>query len=262
LRPAAWTAAALVACALLPARLTAGPAVDQPAAATVSRYPTAEEIAQHTRDYSWILLSKGETTHRNAWGEDAALARRQRHGSEPLLWVRRAGEQLVIRDPAVIARASDVFARMKELESRRAELARQQAELGRRLSEVSATQQAAGMTQNALGALQADTSTRQAAWNAKQPNAGLAPSDAAALQGVQHETADQMRAYEAEARALAGQADALRQPMEDLAKQMQPLARQQQDLGAQMETLAAQAEADMRRLIDEAMAAGKGERVD
>jgi beta-lactamase regulating signal transducer with metallopeptidase domain len=242
-------------------------ASDWPVSADAARrYPTQEEIVKHTRDYAWIILSKDGKMHMNGWGEDAALARRQQRGSEPLLWVRRAGEQFVIRDPDLIARASGAFAKVNELGARQAAVGQRQAELGYRMAEVGAKQGAVGAKQSALGAKQAEISARQAALGAEQARRRQAYGDGqevnrADLEGMQHQASDEMRIYEEQARALAQEMDALRQPMEDLAKQLQPLARQQQDLGAEMETLAAKAEADMRQLIDQAIADGKAERV-
>jgi hypothetical protein len=307
-RRIAWTAVALVACALLPIRLTARAAAspnaapsmpviaamahesapvaviaqdsdvpvhaapvehaseDQPVVADPARrQPTQEEIAKHTRDYSWIILSKNGNMHTNGWGEDAAMAKRQQRGSEPLLWVRRAGEQFVIRDPDLIAKASGAFAEVNALGARQAALGQQQAELGHRMAEAGAKQGAIGAKQSALGAKQAEISARQAALGAEQARQQAygegQEANRADFEGMQHEASDQMRIYEERARALAQEMDALRQPMEDLARQMQPLARQQQDLGAQMETLVAKAEGDIRQLIDRAIADGKAERV-
>jgi hypothetical protein len=277
-RRLALTAAALAACALLPITLTARPAgpqdtpvpaersgQDQPVVAdSARRHPTPDQIAKHTRDYSWIVLSKDGKMHMNSWGEDAALAKRQQRGSEPLLWVRRAGEQFVIRDPVLIAKASDAFREVNELGARQAAVGQQQAELGHRMSEMGAKQGAIGARQAEMGARQAEISARHAAMSAERAQRAYGETrqpDRADLEGMQHEMSDQMRIYEEQARALAQEMDALRQPMEDLAKQMQPLARQQQDLGAEMETRAAEAEAAIRTLIDQAIADGKAERV-
>jgi beta-lactamase regulating signal transducer with metallopeptidase domain len=310
-RRLAWVAVALVACALLPVRLTARPASYSPGrsasapvapaippdgaraavlaqsahtpapaspareaqgqpvvASPAARYPTPDEIARNTRDYAWIILSKNGKMHMNGWGEDAALARRQQHGSEPLLWARRAGEQFVIRDPALIAKAQDLFEPVSRLGAQQAAVGRQQAALGRREAEMGARQGAIGARQGEIGAEQAAVGAQQAALAAEE--ASIARQQAYGggqmVKAPDHERRyreldAQMKAYEQRAHELEQQMDALRQPMEDLAKQMEPLARQQQDLGAQMETLAAQAEANMRKLIDQAIAEGKAERV-
>ena len=108
---------------------------------------------------SYILMMAGEPGRMMMHGStsDIARARALRTGTEPLLYLRRAGKTFLVRDAATLRQAEAIFKpqaalgeKQAALGSRQAALGARQAELGARQAQLSGRGIAAGTRSEAL----------------------------------------------------------------------------------------------------------------
>jgi bla regulator protein blaR1 len=218
---------------------------------------TRDNWSSSNRDFSWVLLRIGNNVTMSGGSDDVARARRLRNGSEPLLWVRRSGQEYVIRDPVLIAQTLSLFEPVEQIGEQQGEIGARQGEIGRKQGEIGAKQGAVGARQAAIGAEQAAIGAKQAAVGARQAGEGLSDKDNAQLDADMKKLDAEMDALSKKMEALSAEMDAFNQPMEDLSKQMEPLSKQQEELGQQMEAAVSKAEAALKSLVDDAIRAGK-----
>jgi beta-lactamase regulating signal transducer with metallopeptidase domain len=231
--------------AAVPARAARAPQSDTPAVDARHAVP-AHDTLDRT---SWVLFKEGDdSVHMNGNTSDVHAARAARRGREALLWLRHDGREYVVRDAATIGRVREAFEPVEKL-------GRQQAEIGAKQAAIGARQAEVGQKQAEIGAKQAAIGTRQAAIGAKQAAAAALSSDAAReaqLQGLDA----QMESLGREMEALGRDMEKLSKPMEDLSKEMEPLSKEQEKLGEEMESLVEQANADLEKIVVDAISKG------
>lgn len=189
-----------------------------------------------------------------------------RRGDEPLLWFVRDGEEYVVRDPALLARAEAAWQPVMELGRAQGELGGEQGELGGEQGELGAEQGRLGAEQARLAAEQARLAAASTAASLEQAAAEMeGGKDAEArhrLRTERREQAVKMRALAEEERALAESQRALARQQRALAAQQRALAEKQRALAERQREASKQAEAELDRILDEALRTGKAERVD
>ena len=186
--------------------------------------------------FSYVLIRRdGNSTWGSGEMNDFDAARRLRNDRGTDLLITRVDDQrYVIRDPTVVARAFELMGPVEAM-------GRRQSEMGRRQSLV-------GREQSALGARQGQL----AAGIARRAARGESTAD---LERDQRDLEVQMA-------RLQVMQEKLSREQEVLSRKQEPLSSQQQDLGEQQARLGHQLQEDMRRLVREAIDAGKAERVD
>ena len=104
---------------------------------------------------SYIYFADGKgSSMASGSTDDFQWAERYRSGNAPFLYVRDGGAAYVIRDPALLARASQIMRPQQELGKRQGALGAEQGELGRRQGQL-------GAEQGRLGARMSNTSARR-----------------------------------------------------------------------------------------------------
>lgn len=195
-------------------------------------------IAIHEDASEGFALLDGDAAIVNGSNVDLAAARRLQRDGKPALWFRRGDQAYRIDDPAYVKRARDAYAPVGAL-------ARQQGELGARQGALGGKQGALGAQQGMLGARQAQLAT-QRAMLAMQSSRNEGSADAQANRAAQA----------ASARELARQQEKLGQEQRELGRRQAALGEQQAALGQRQHAASRQADAELRKLLDEAIARG------
>lgn len=195
-------------------------------------------IAIHEDAGEGFALLDGDAAIVNGSNVDLAAARRLQRDGKPALWFRRGDQAYRIDDPAYVKRARDAYAPVGAL-------ARQQGELGARQGALGGKQGALGAQQGMLGARQAQLAT-QRAMLAMQSSRNEGSADAQANRAAQA----------ASARELARQQEKLGQEQRELGRRQAALGEQQAALGQRQHAASRQADAELRKLLDEAIARG------
>jgi hypothetical protein len=156
-----------------------------------------------------------------------------RDSKQPVLWFERDGEEYVVRAPAYTSRAHTALQPVMDI-------GREQGKLGAKQGKLGAKQGSYGARMGALGARLGEISAREA----------MARMDG-------RDTEDFSRERES-----------IRADMEELRRAQQPLSQAQRDLGAQQRELghkqreaSKKAEAELQRILDDAIRAGAASRL-
>lgn len=166
--------------------------------------------------------------------EDFEEAKRQTGGGDAL-WLRRGDDRYLIRDPATLRRFDTLFEPV-------ARLGREQGELGKQQGRLGGEQGRLGAEQGVLGQRQARLATA-AAQRGLAGDGDVPASEQRDLDEIaarQRELGDRQRA---------------------LGRQQAELGRQQGALGERQAEASRQVEAALPRLLDDALAAGKAQRL-
>ncbi|WP_017463909.1 M56 family metallopeptidase [Dyella ginsengisoli] len=183
-----------------------------------------------------FALFDGDSVTMSGTDGDIALARHQRKGSEPLLWVRRGDKAYLIRDAATLARAKAIYAPVTAI-------AREQGELGGKQGELGGRQGGLGAQQGALGRQQAELAMERVALIGQKD----ADARSADLQAREHD----LQARQAE----------LGKRQAELGAQQAALGKQQAELGKRQQAASARADREIAQLIDAALAKGTAQSV-
>jgi bla regulator protein blaR1 len=218
-----------------------------------SRTPSSE------RDIRFVYMS-GDTTTMSGSSDDVARARRLRAASEDLLWFAMNGKEYVTRDADVLREMSAIWGAVRDVGEEQSQVGARQSEIGARQSEVGSRQASIGAEQANIGARQAEIGARQAALAARE---AARPTDAERTEiERQWKTLDNdMRALDRQMRELNEKMRALEVPMGDLERDMNARGREMDALGRKMEDAQRKAQADMRALIERAIASGAAQPV-
>lgn len=186
-----------------------------------------------TRDFahSGFALFDHDSVTISGTDSDVAIARSQRRGDEPMLWVRRGNQSYVIRDAGIVARARAIYAPVVAL-------GRQQGELGGKQGELGGRQGGLGAQQGALG----------------QQQAALA-MERAALIG-QHDSAAHMATLQSREQELKARQAELGKQQAELGEQQAALGRQQGKLAKRQQEASVRAHREIDALFDDALAKG------
>ena len=221
-----------------------------------------------------FLLSQGDGHIMSGDRRDMERANRWRRDGEELLWFRRDGREWVIRDAALLARAAELWAPQTALGERQAALGERQAELGEQQAELGRQQAELGAQQAEVAAQQAELSARLAELNARE--ARLSAREHRADEAERRELREQRRQIDAQRDTLTDEMRELHRAIAELGDQQGELGAQQGALGSRQGELGDQqgelgreqgrlariAERELWKLLDEAVAAGRAQRVE
>ncbi len=245
-------------------------------ATTVTRSITTGTGAGYAlvrRDHDGITLI-GDSQDRDA----VRRARQDIDGD--FIWFERDGKDYVLTDPTTVAKARAAWqpldtldTRMQALDARMRPHSERMEALGARMDALSDTRddramdetarrmQELGERQRALGERQAEMARRMA--SADEHQRDQAGRDMEALARQQADLARQMDVQQREMDAHASRLEAQAAPMEALGRQMEQagkpmeaIGKDMEAVGKQIEAVAAEADAQVRQLIDEAVARG------
>ncbi len=219
-----------------PATPPAPPAPPQGAAAMTVNGHMVLTDSDNGRHDAYVLID-GDGISMAGSHDDIRTAKALQQGGEPLLWMRKDGQQYVVRDRALIARAKAVYAEVSALGERQGALGEQQGRLGER--------------QGALGQQQGDLGARMAAQHAEQ---ALRAQQASA-------SAAQEAGFDRRMQALSQEQERLARQQEELARQQVPLARKQETLARQQAAATEAAAREMARLQAAAIRSGAAQRL-
>lgn len=218
-----------------------------------------------------LLLDEHSATFHGSRG-DLEAARSHRRGGQQILWYRSEnGEEWVIRDPEIVARAEELHAPVRELGRRQAELGERQAQLGSRQAELGSRQAKLGAEQAGLGKRQRELAAQineltardlelQARRLREEWNETLA-EEREELEERRDELERQMRSLGASQRSLGGDQGELGARQSALGERQTALGAKQTELGAAQREASSRLEREIRELIKEAIATGDAERV-
>jgi len=223
---------------------------------------------------AWIYFHDAKSSTMSGSSDDIAIARRLQHNGERLLWVRRGGEEWVVRDPALLSRIDELFAPVRELGQKQAELGGKQAELGAMQAQLGAQQAQLGAQQATFGSQQATISAQQAQLNARQAALSArqytaSDSEREGFENERRELERSMRDLERQVRQLGEQQNELGRMEHELGGHQNELGGKQNELGdlqnelgRRMQRASEDAERAMGQFLDEAIRSGQATRVD
>lgn len=160
-----------------------------------------------------------------------------RDTKEPMLWFQRDGDEYVVRGPAYTSRARTALKPVMDL--------------GRQQGKVGAEQGRLGAEQGRIGARMGVLGARLGALAARQALLGLDGSDA-------REIADERASIEHEMKELQHQMGARQR---DLGDRQRELGAKQRELGERQREASRKAEAELRRILNDAVRAGAATRL-
>src|SRR5262245_44900717 len=112
-------------------------------------------------ELNYIYFRDGNDVTMSGDMRDIERARRHRQGNEALLWFRDAGQEFVLRDPALLKQIDALWKPVQEIGEAQGKLGGQQGELGRQMGELGAQQGLLGTRQGALSVREASLSMRE-----------------------------------------------------------------------------------------------------
>jgi bla regulator protein BlaR1 len=204
-------------------------------------------ISTHTDNGEGFALIDGKTTIINGSDADLAAARRLQRDGKPILWFRHDGRAWLVNDPAYVKRAVAAYAPVTEL-------GREQGKLGSRQGELGGKQGALGARQGELGARQGQLAGRRAELAGRQ--ATLAAQTGGADQASRAKLDASAQELDRQQGELSRQQQELGQQQAALGKQQEALGTEQAALGKRQQETSREAHAQMRKLLDEAIAKG------
>ncbi|MDG2539578.1 M56 family metallopeptidase [Dyella jiangningensis] len=217
------------------------------------------DIDSDARNGFALFDDKASTILVNGTDHDIEAAKRERKGSEPLLWFRRGNQAYVVRDAATIDHARDAYAPMHEISSMESRIAGEQ-------SRIASIQSRMANREGELAAQQGELAARHGALESQRAQLQSQRTSLESKPGVTQadlrEMDTQIRMLDNEIRAVASRA---RTPSEDreFQHQQEELARQERELERQQEALEerqrsedSKADSQMEKLLDDAIARG------
>jgi bla regulator protein blaR1 len=218
------------------------------------------ELREQQDEVNFVFLMGNRQTMMSGTRGDVERARQQQKGDEQLLWFRRDGREYVVRDPDVLRELQRIWEPVSRLGDEQGEVGSRQGVLGTRQGEIGTRQGKLGTEQGILGSRQGELASRHGQLAAREARK-ITAAERAEIEREQQQLDRQMRELDREMAVLGDKMRELEAPMRDLGDQMEVLGREMEVLGRKMEEASAKANADMRRLIDKAVAAGAAQRV-
>jgi bla regulator protein blaR1 len=203
-------------------------------------------IDTHSNASHGIALFDGDTVMIN--GSDLDLASAERlHETSPgsFMWFRRGDQAYLIRDENYIRRARDAQAPVTELARMEGRLAGEEGRLAGQEGGLAARE-------GALSGRQAELEGRRAALEGERAALAANPTDTSRRATID----SQMQSLEARAKDLAARRTELNGQQHALSQQQAELSRQQSALSAQQRQAEEKANAELDRLLNEALAHG------
>ncbi|WNG30123.1 biotin transporter BioY [Cystobacter fuscus] len=212
---------------------------------------------------SYVLIDPPHHTTMSGSMEDLKVARALAGGGkEPLLYVRRDGQEYIIRDAATLKATLEAFDTQRAIGDQQSELGHKQSELGHKQSELGQKQAELGQKQATIGMKMAGVAQKQAnlameRHRLERTNAPVSPEFERRAQELERE----MEPLEQQMKELGRQMEVFTQPMEELGRQMEELGRPMEELGRRMELANQEAQKKVRTLLDDAIRKGLAEPV-
>jgi bla regulator protein blaR1 len=211
-------------------------------------------------DLRFVYFLRDDHTTMSGSSDDMRRARRLKTPGEPMLWFLHDGKEFVVRDRRTLQQLEKIWEPVGRIGSEQGAIGAKQGAIGAKQGEVGARQGLIGAEQGVIGAKQGAIGARQANLAARESRAR---SDRE-WQEIARERRDldqAMRDLDREMAALNEKMREASKPMEELGEQMEDLGAEMEKLGAKMEAASAQARAEMRRLMDRAIADGTAQPV-
>ncbi|HET6555257.1 MAG TPA: M56 family metallopeptidase [Dyella sp.] len=206
-----------------------------------------------------LFDDKASTILVSGTDRDVEAAKRERKGSEPLLWFRRGNQAYVVRDTSTIERARTAYAPMHELASMEGRIAGQEAR-------IASIQSRMASRQGELASQAGEIAARHVTLESQREELQSQREELASKPGV---TGEDLRVMDAQVRAIDNQIRSLtereRDPAQDrefqreqeeLARQQEELERQQRALAVRERSESSKADSQMEKLLEEAIAKG------
>jgi beta-lactamase regulating signal transducer with metallopeptidase domain len=206
-----------------------------------------------------LFDDKASTILVSGTDRDVEAAKRERNGSEPLLWFRRGNQAYVVRDSSTIERARAAYAPMHELASMEGRIAGQEAR-------IASIQSRMASREGELASRAGEISARHVTLESQRAELQSQRAELASKPGV---TGEDLRVMDAQVRAIDSQIRSLTEREHDPAqdrefqREQEELARQQEELGRQQRALevrerseSSRADSQMEKLLEEAIAKG------
>ncbi len=264
-----WTLGGLALVGLVPFQVVAreapasaqAPGVSGPLAVPLPALSAPRADADSALSY--VLITSPHHTTMSGSTDDLMAARALAgEGKKPLLYVRRDGQEYLIRDEGMIKAVEESFATQRELGEKQSELGHKQSELGHKQSELGMKQAELGYKQATIGRKMADVARKRSdlaleRHRLERTNAPVSPE----FERREQELEREMEPLEQQMEELHQRMEAFTQPMEELGRQMELLGKPMEELGRQMEVAGQEAQQQVRTLLDDAIRKGLAEPV-
>jgi len=269
-RWARWVLGGLALVALVPfqvvARETTASATPVPGNPPVPPPPLVASRGTPPEDgepaLSYVLIQPPHHTTMSGSTNDLKAARALAGDGKPLLYVRRDGQEYVIRDAATLKAVEESFDKQREIGEKQSALGEKQSALGEKMSELGQKQSGIGQEQAVLGRKLAELAQRQAdlaiaRYQADRKNEKVSPE----LGRQEDELENEMKPLQRRMEELGQQMEVFSKPMEELGEQMEVFSKPMEELGKQMESASQEAQTKVRALLDDAIRKGLAEPV-
>lgn len=223
--------------------------------------PLEEPGQRKERDLNFVLFFDDHHTTMSGSMQDIERARRFKRPGERVMWFRQAGREFVVRDPAVLRQVEAIWIPVNVLGDQQGKVGGRQGELGTKQGELGTKQGEIGTAQGRLGTRQGRLGTRLGVLATQEGSRTLTAAERDAFDKERREIDREMRELDREMRLLEAKIREFDEPMRDLDDQMQVLSKEMDVLSAQMEEAVRKAEAEMRVLLERAIASGVAEAV-
>lgn len=217
------------------------------------------DIDSDARNGFALFDDKASTILVNGTDRDIEAAKRERKGSEPLLWFRRGNQAYVVRDTATIDHARDAYAPIHEIASIEGRIAGEQ-------SRIASIQSRIASREGELAAQQGELAARHSALESQrvqlQSQRAVLESRPGVTQADLRDMDTQIRMLDNEILAVTSRARTpgddheFQQQQQELARQERELERQQQALEERQRNENSKADSQMEKLLDDAIARG------
>lgn len=222
----------------------------RPAAKATTQTLTGTHLSSRGDGYAYVLM-EGDHVTAAAEHDDFETARRARGNSnDAMLWVRKDNRAYLIRDAATVKQAQEIWAPVNALGEQQGKLGEQQGKLGSRQGDLGSQQGELGEKMGEIGRQHAQIALRQAA---------RVMDDSSDADRERAQLDKQMSELDARQQALGQQMEALGQKQEALGSQQEVLGKQQAELGRRQTAASDRASAQMKQLIDRAIAEGRAQ---
>jgi bla regulator protein blaR1 len=238
----------------LPSR-TVVPAVTAAAPVVVEQRESRKPQGAKEEDATFVLFLTDRESTMSGSSEDMTRARQLRRNGEPMLWFRHHGTEYIVRDEGMLREVRRIWQAVSEIGEAQGRLGAQQGALGAAQGNLGARQGEIGTAQGVLGTQQGALALRQAMLAAREM-AGQTAAERADLDAQRRALEVQLRDLDRQMRALEPKMRELDKPMRELSDQMNAMSKDMEALGERMTEASAKAQAQMRELLDRAIAGG------
>jgi beta-lactamase regulating signal transducer with metallopeptidase domain len=196
------------------------------------------------------ILFDGDTS-------DLAKVKSLRDGDKPMVWFRRDGKDYVVRDSGYVERAQGAYAPVTELAQMQGELAGKEGQLAGEDGGLAAREGSLAARQGELEAERGSLEAQRASLDVSG-NSAESTRQRAALDERLKTLAERKSDLD---RDVASERATIKTERDSLSKQRTGLARQQSELAKRQKDAQSKADAQLNKVIDEALASGAAQPV-